>query len=124
MKNEERKYPRVKICNTVSCIGSDEDGTIIEQIIGVVSDISQNGLLMESIQEIESANLSLMASTKENSLIEIKGKVKENELKGRLSPGYSVIFHFVINISSDGMSFEGNLRTARATHYLKGKRIE
>ena len=61
----------------MSCIGSDEDGTIIEQIIGVVLDISQNGLLMESIQEVESANLSLMASTKENSLIEIKGKVSD-----------------------------------------------
>jgi hypothetical protein len=59
----------------VSCIGSDEDGTIIEQITGVVSDISQNGLLIESIQAVESANLSLMASTKENRLIEIKGKV-------------------------------------------------
>ena len=77
MKIEERDYPRVKICNTVSCIGSDEDGTVIEQVIGVVSDISQNGLLIESIQEVESANLSLMASTKENSLIEIKGKVTD-----------------------------------------------
>ena len=61
----------------MSCIGSDEDGTVIEQIIGVVSDISQNGLLIESIQEVESATLSLMASTKENSLIEIKGKVTD-----------------------------------------------
>ena len=38
-------------------------------------DISQNGLLIESIQEIESQNLSLMASTKNNRLIEIEGKV-------------------------------------------------
>ena len=55
----------------MSCIGSDEDGTIIEQILGVVSDISQNGLLIESIQKVESANLSLIASTKNNRLIEI-----------------------------------------------------
>ena len=61
----------------MSCIGSDEDGTIIEKIIGVVLDISQNGLLIESIQEVESPNLSLMASTQENSLIEIKGKVSD-----------------------------------------------
>jgi hypothetical protein len=61
----------------VSCIGSDEDGTIIEQIIGVVLDISQNGLLIESTQKVESTNLSLMASTKENRLIEIKGKVTD-----------------------------------------------
>ena len=62
----------------MSCIGSDDGGTIIEKIIGVVLDISQNGLLIESIQEVESANLSLMASTKENSLIEIKGKVTDS----------------------------------------------
>ena len=59
----------------MSCIGSDEDGTIIEQILGVVSDISQKGLLIESIQKVESANLSLVASTKNNRLIEINGKV-------------------------------------------------
>jgi hypothetical protein len=40
-------------------------------------DISQNGLLIESIQKVESSNLSLMASTKENRLIEIRGKVAD-----------------------------------------------
>ena len=74
-KIEQRDYPRVNICNTVSCIGSDEDGTILEQCIGVVLEISQNGLQIETIQEVESANLSLMASTKNNRLIEIEGKV-------------------------------------------------
>ena len=43
--------------------------------MGVVLDISQNGLLIESLQEIESTNLSIMASTQKNSLIKIKGKV-------------------------------------------------
>ena len=72
---ENRKYPRVKICSTISYVGSDEDGTIIEQCLGVVLDISQNGLLFESIQEVESTNLSLMASTQKNNLIKIEGKV-------------------------------------------------
>jgi len=72
---EKRRYPRVKICNTISYIGLDEDGTVIEQCMGVVLDISQNGLLIESLQEVESTNLSIMASTQNNSLIKIKGKV-------------------------------------------------
>jgi hypothetical protein len=72
---EKRKYPRVKICSTISYIGSDEDGTILEQCMGVVLDISQNGLLIESLQEVKSTNLSIMASTQKNSLIKIKGKV-------------------------------------------------
>jgi c-di-GMP-binding flagellar brake protein YcgR len=74
-KIENRKYPRVKICNTISYIGSGEDGTIQEQCLGVVLDISQNGLLIESIKEVESKNLSLVASTQKNSLIKIEGKV-------------------------------------------------
>ena len=74
-KIENRKYPRVKICNTISYIGSGQDGTIIEQCLAVVLDISQNGLLIESLQEVESKNLSLMASTQKNSLIKIEGKV-------------------------------------------------
>ena len=74
-KIENRKYPRVKICNTISYIGSNEDGTILEQCLGVVLDVSQSGLLMESIQEVKSTNLSLMASTQKKSLVEIEGKV-------------------------------------------------
>jgi hypothetical protein len=74
-KIENRKYPRVKICNTISYIGSGEDGTILEQYLGVVLDISQDGLLIESVQEVESKNLSLVASTQKNRLIQIEGKV-------------------------------------------------
>jgi hypothetical protein len=43
--------------------------------MGVVLDISQNGLLIESLQEVKSTNLSLMASTQKKSLIKIEGKV-------------------------------------------------
>jgi Tfp pilus assembly protein PilZ len=43
--------------------------------MGVVIDISQSGLLIESLQEVESEKLSLMASTQKNSLIKIEGKV-------------------------------------------------
>ena len=74
-KIEKRQYPRVKISNTISYVGLDENGTVIEQCMGVVKDISQNGLLIESLQAVESKNLSLMASTQKNKLIKIKGKV-------------------------------------------------
>ena len=43
--------------------------------MGVVLDISQNGLLIESMQKVESKNLSLIGSTQQNNLIKIKGKV-------------------------------------------------
>jgi hypothetical protein len=43
--------------------------------MGIILDISQNGLLMESLQEVESTNLSLIATTQKNELIKISGKV-------------------------------------------------
>jgi hypothetical protein len=43
--------------------------------MGVALNISQNGLLIESMQKVESKYLSLMGSAQHNNLIQIKGKV-------------------------------------------------
>jgi hypothetical protein len=43
--------------------------------MGVVQNISQNGLLVESMQKVESKYLSLMGSTQHNNLIKIEGEV-------------------------------------------------
>ena len=43
--------------------------------MGIILDISQSGILMETIQEVESKDLSLMVSTQTSKLIEIEGKV-------------------------------------------------
>ena len=72
---ERRKYPRVKIFNSISYVGYDEDNNIIEQNIGVAIDISQSGLLIESAQKVESEYLSLMASNQNNELVEIDARV-------------------------------------------------
>lgn len=72
---ERRKYPRVKIFNTISYIGFDANNNVLEQNIGIALDVSQNGLLIEANQEVESEYLSLMASNQNNELIEIEGRV-------------------------------------------------
>lgn len=43
--------------------------------MGIILDISQNGILMETVQEVESKYLSLMVSNQTGQLIEIGGKV-------------------------------------------------
>lgn len=43
--------------------------------MGIIIDISQSGILMETAQKVESNLLSLMVSTKTSELIEIEGKV-------------------------------------------------
>jgi hypothetical protein len=72
---ERRKYPRVKIFNTISYIGYDTDNNIIEQNIGVAIDVSQTGLLIASTQKVESEYLSLVASNQNDELIKIEARV-------------------------------------------------
>jgi hypothetical protein len=43
--------------------------------MGIILDISQNGLLIETVQEVESKYLSLMVSNQTGQLVEINGKV-------------------------------------------------
>lgn len=43
--------------------------------MGIILDISQNGLLIETVQEVESKYLSLMVSNQTGQLVEIEGKV-------------------------------------------------
>jgi hypothetical protein len=64
----------------------------------------------------------IVKSTKEDTH-EIKGKVSGNKLKGRgrIAEGNSV-FSFVINLSSDGLSFEGTADTITRSGLIKGKR--
>lgn len=65
----------------------------------------------------------IVNSTKD-SYFEIKGKVRENQLKGKLSSGSSANpYPFAINLSSDGLSFKGALDTPwRKNVLLSGKK--
>jgi predicted GH43/DUF377 family glycosyl hydrolase len=62
-------------------------------------------------------------STKD-SLWELKGNIKGNQLKGQLIASTRVILRFIVNISSDGQSFEGNIDDWWGTVQIKGKRVE
>ena len=73
--NEKRKHPRIKIYHPISFVGMDEDGNVIEQHMGVALDISQGGILVESLQEVKSVLLVLSAVDRNNEFIEIKGEV-------------------------------------------------
>lgn len=65
----------------------------------------------------------IVKSTK-GSMRDFKGKVKGNQLKGRLQSAGSatVRLPFVIKISSDGLSFEGIIETPWRNGLIKGKR--
>jgi hypothetical protein len=60
---------------------------------------------------------SIVKST-EDSYYDFKGKVRGNQLEGKIKGDYDVYRNFVITLSSDGYEFQGK----SGTHRLKGKR--
>jgi len=110
--NEKRKHPRIKIYHPISFVGMDEDGNIIEQHMGVALDISQGGILVESLQEVESVLLALSAVDSNNEFIEIKGEVAYSNMHptGKFRTG--IRFQ-----SSPAENIQFAKRIVRAYHY-------
>ena len=104
-KLERRKHPRVKIYYPLSFVCTDEKGSIVQQNIGVVLNISQGGILIETANSVFSKYVSLTTVDLNRNVIEVKGKVaycKENE-----STKYRV-----------GISFDGT--HAQNIRFVKG----
>jgi len=58
----------------------------------------------------------------EDSYYKLNGKIKGNQLKGRIIDSYGLNFRFFIKISPDGQSFEGKIDRAGQTVKVKGMR--
>jgi len=74
-KEERRKYPRVEIYSPISYICKDSKGDIKEQNIGIVRNVSQSGILIETVQEIQSEFVTLIFLGSDRNQIEASGKV-------------------------------------------------
>ena len=74
-KKNRRKYPRIKICNPISYDCVDQKGNLLDQNMGIALDVSQNGILLETPQKIESKTISLLFVDLDNELIEIPATV-------------------------------------------------
>jgi hypothetical protein len=72
---EKRRYPRVGTVNLISYLTTDHHGNKQGQGMGTAQNISQNGLRIETARMIDSTNISLLSSDRENNLTEIEGKV-------------------------------------------------
>jgi len=112
---ERRKHPRTNIHFPVYFICIDNDGSEIIQDVAIVLNISENGILMETSCNLPNANyVKIMASTKDNSKIEVKGKVVYSitVAEGKFMIGISFqdasdkIFKFTKNLIND---FRSNL---------------
>jgi hypothetical protein len=74
-KEERRKYPRIEIYSPISYICKDSKGNIKEQNIGIVRNVSQSGIQIETVQEIQSEFVTLIFLGSDTNQVEAKGKI-------------------------------------------------
>ena len=72
---ERRKYPRVHIYDPISYASVDQQGNLTGQYAGLTKNISQHGIKIESVCEIDSKYIVLTFIDLEQKLNEIIGKV-------------------------------------------------
>ena len=89
--SDKRKYPRVPIDNLITYALIDEEGNEVGQGLGKALNVSQNGILIMTNQQITSKYIFLISIDINNKLIENIGKIifsKENE-HGTFNTGIS-----------------------------------
>jgi hypothetical protein len=74
-KTDRRKYPRVKVFNTVSYSYSESDNYDLEENISVALNTCQNGIQIETFTEIKSKNIRLRFRDLQLNTLEISGEV-------------------------------------------------
>jgi len=76
MGNEDRrKYPRVEIYSPISYLCEDSKGDITEQNTGIVRNVSQTGIQIETFHEIQSDSVTLIFLGPDRNQVKAKGKV-------------------------------------------------
>ena len=73
--DERRKSPRVQVCDPISYLSLDTDGTLSHHNVGVVRNVSQTGIRLETFQPILSEKIELMLFDIHKNQIEVRGKV-------------------------------------------------
>jgi c-di-GMP-binding flagellar brake protein YcgR len=75
LRLERRKYARVSIGVTVSCMSSDSKPWPLAQVKGIVKNVSQTGLKLEAEKEVGSNRLKLAFEDSNKNISEITGRV-------------------------------------------------
>ena len=75
VSEERRSYPRVPICDPISYISIDSDGTPLGQNMGTVLNASQNGIKIETY-DAPGSKLGLISFVDlDKKMVEIRGKI-------------------------------------------------
>jgi predicted Zn finger-like uncharacterized protein len=79
---ERRKHPRVKISLPVSCVLEDSAGNPLDLLLGHITEVSQEGIVIELFNGPRSGMASLTFISHEDKEICIRGKVVHSEAGG------------------------------------------
>ena len=79
---DQRKYARVEACNLISYAAINRSGKLSRHRMGRALDVSQNGIYLETPNQVTSEFVSLMTSDVDEKLIEIKGRVAYSRKNG------------------------------------------
>lgn len=74
-QRDKRQHPRISISVAVSCISLDINGAPVNHNMAVVTDVSQRGVAIEIMGEIDASEVFLSFFTINNNTIEIKAKL-------------------------------------------------
>ena len=74
-KEERRKHPRVEIYSPISYLCENSKDDIPEQNMGVVRNVSQSGIQIETFQEIQSEFVTIIFLGSDRTQVKARGKV-------------------------------------------------
>jgi hypothetical protein len=74
-KMDRRKFPRINTNTFISFVKYNKNGQIENQKTGTAIDVSQGGILLETTEKIDTKSISLITTSSDNKLIEIKATV-------------------------------------------------
>ena len=72
---EKRKFTRIPVSVPISCVSIDSEGTALDFNMGLVKNVSQNGIAIETLCQLKSDRLLLSFVNTDHKTLEIQGKV-------------------------------------------------
>ena len=72
---DRRKFPRINTNTFISFVKYNKNGQIENQKTGTAIDVSQGGILLETTEKIDTKSISIITTSSNNKLIEIKATV-------------------------------------------------
>jgi hypothetical protein len=79
---ERRKHPRIEVDDKIFYVGVDQNNNLIDQNIGSVLNVSQEGVLLETPFALDYEHLILFFSDYENKTAKVKGKIIHSHKNG------------------------------------------